>query len=48
MDFSDEFELRLEFECITDRFSSGYLNLSDLLKNNKFTFSGLDLSLIHI
>ena len=42
MDFSEEFELRLEFECITDRFSSGYLNISDLLKNNKFTFSGLD------
>ena len=34
--------MRLEFECITDRFSAGYLNLSDLLKNNKFTFSGLD------
>jgi hypothetical protein len=42
VEFSEEFEIRLEFECITDRFSSGYLNLSDLLKNNKFTFSGLD------
>lgn len=42
MEFSEEFELRLDFECVNDRFSTGYLNLSDLLKNNKFTFSGLD------
>ena len=39
MNFSEDFELRFEFECQEDKFSSGYLNLSDLLKNNKFTFS---------
>lgn len=40
MEFEEDFELRLEFESIEDRFSSGYLNLSDLLKINKFTASG--------
>jgi hypothetical protein len=38
MQFSDDFEIRFEFECVEDKFSSGYLDLSDLLKNNKFTF----------
>lgn len=38
MQFSDDFEIRFEFECLEDKFSSGYLDLSDLLKNNKFTF----------
>lgn len=39
MTFDEDFELRLEFESIEDRFSSGFLNLSDLLKINKFTAS---------